>query len=203
MTSPVLTIRQPLADLIMAGAKDVENRSWAVPSTVPCTRCNGSGAVASFDGDALDCVCTDDGPFPFRLWVHAAAKSYKGAGVAEAWATLAEAWGFDGSEGGYRIGARAIERVATQGRYGVVLGSVEVTGCHHADECDRAGGDWAQRQAMPADRRYCSRWAEPDAYHWTLAEPRPLATPVPAKGRLGLWTPDDDLTAQLEQAVAA
>ena len=31
----VLTVRQPWADLIMAGVKDVENRTKPVPSTLP------------------------------------------------------------------------------------------------------------------------------------------------------------------------
>ena len=39
----VLTVKQPWADLIMVGEKDVENRSWPVPSTLPqwmrCYRC--------------------------------------------------------------------------------------------------------------------------------------------------------------------
>jgi hypothetical protein len=33
-----------------------------------------------------------------------------------------------------------------------------------------------------------SRWAEPGQYHWLLANPVLLSTPVPAKGRLGLWS---------------
>ena len=30
-------------------------------------------------------------------------------------------------------------------------------------------------------------------WHLELANPRPLATPIPARGRLGLWRPDQDL----------
>lgn len=32
-----------------------------------------------------------------------------------------------------------------------------------------------------------SPWAEPDNYHWLLANPRLWAESVPARGRLGLW----------------
>lgn len=40
-----------------------------------------------------------------------------------------------------------------------------------------------------------SEWADPggDIWHWVLASPRPLATPIPATGRLGLWMVPPDL----------
>ena len=40
----------------------------------------------------------------------------------------------------------------------------------------------------------CRPWGEPHVYHWQLDDVRPLPEPVPCKGRLGLWTPDADLT---------
>ena len=46
-----------------------------------------------------------------------------------------------------------------------------------------------------------------DRYVWILRNLRPLATPVPAKGALGLWTPLDDaraaIAAQLDLAPAS
>lgn len=36
----------------------------------------------------------------------------------------------------------------------------------------------------------CGPWAASGQMHWRLANPRPLAEPVPAKGRLGLWNID-------------
>lgn len=50
--------------------------------------------------------------------------------------------------------------------YGMVLGTVEVVDCV---------------------RRARSVWAMPGQWHWLLANPRPLAQPFHAKGRLGLW----------------
>ena len=50
--------------------------------------------------------------------------------------------------------------------HGVVLGTVEVVDCV---------------------RGSVSPWAETDYWHWVLATPEPLAAPVPAKGKLGLW----------------
>lgn len=62
---------------------------------------------------------------------------------------------------------------------GVLLGTVLVVGCHNAAE-----------EFVP-----CSRWADPACWHWTLADPQPLAEPVPYKGRQGLWNVPDDIAA--------
>ena len=42
-----------------------------------------------------------------------------------------------------------------------------------------------------------SEWAEAGSWHWVLANPRPFATPVPMKGKLGLWNVElaDELVA--------
>ena len=42
-----------------------------------------------------------------------------------------------------------------------------------------------------------SRWFEEGYYGWVLANPRPFATPIFCKGRLGLWT----LSSAQERAV--
>jgi hypothetical protein len=81
--------------------------------------------------------------------------------------------------------------------FSAIVAVAEVTGCHHADDCIiRASG------TMPASRG-CSRWGQPDQWHWELAGVRPLATPVPCRGALGLWTVPDDaeaaVAAQLEE----
>jgi hypothetical protein len=39
----------------------------------------------------------------------------------------------------------------------------------------------------------CPVWAEPRAVHWVLDRVRALTVPIPATGRLGLWTPPADL----------
>jgi hypothetical protein len=60
---------------------------------------------------------------------------------------------------------------------GMVIGTVDVIGSHPATDCFKFG--------EPA----CSPWAfrEPDVHHWVLANARPLATPFPARGQLGIW----------------
>jgi hypothetical protein len=60
--------------------------------------------------------------------------------------------------------------------YGQVIGTVDVVGCHHATEC------WCHDCGD-----HCSAWAQPDVWHWELANPRPLACPFPEKGKLGIW----------------
>jgi hypothetical protein len=77
-------------------------------------------------------------------------------------------------------------------RRGVLVGSVTVTGCHHADECLIAGTP-KPHGGMWVPDRWCSPWAQPDCFHWTLADPEPLDVPIPMKGRQGLWRLPDDV----------
>jgi hypothetical protein len=42
-------------------------------------------------------------------------------------------------------------------------------------------------------RDHPSPWATPDQWHWHLTNPRTLATAVPCRGRLGLWTVPGDI----------
>jgi hypothetical protein len=204
-----LTVKQPFADLIVAGVKDVENRSWPVPSTLPrwglCECGYRYGPDENYPatkavghqrngphGPWSWCVgeVAANGRFPFRIWVHAAAKVNRGA--------VRRLVG----ERTYLTARHLVGDDGFAGRLGAVLGSVEVTGCHHAGECRRFIQYDANR-SLPQGEHYCSRWAEPDAWHWTLADPRPIARPVPAKGMLGLWKPDVLLVNALAEAVPA
>lgn len=54
---------------------------------------------------------------------------------------------------------------------GMVLGTVRLVEVHHARTC----------------RARCSDWAESDAHHWRLADPRPAPEPVPCRGFQRLW----------------
>lgn len=62
----------------------------------------------------------------------------------------------------------------TTGTLGMIIGSVDVTDCHNWRECGPGEG-------------MCSEWAMEGQYHWVLANPRPLATPFPMQGKLGIW----------------
>ncbi|MFH8531587.1 hypothetical protein ACH4GE_24590 [Streptomyces tendae] len=50
----------------------------------------------------------------------------------------------------------------------------------------------------------CGPWGFERTYHWTLADVIALPEPVPAKGALGFWTPDEDtVNASLRQDTGA
>lgn len=50
-----------------------------------------------------------------------------------------------------------------------------------------------------AEQCRCGEWAAEGQDHWRFANPRPLAQPVPCRGRLGLW----ELPADVEAGVLA
>jgi hypothetical protein len=82
---------------------------------------------------------------------------------------------------------------------GAVIGVVDLVDVHTADWCWEPEG-------------HCSPWAESSyvehggdvrdrIVHLVLENPRPLATPIPARGRLGLWTPDAELLDRIREQV--
>lgn len=80
-------------------------------------------------------------------------------------------------------------KIAFDGRHvlGAFVGVVDLASVHHDSD-------------HGPDR--CSPWAQRgDLWHLVLENPQPLEVPIPCKGRLGLWTPDQDVLEQL-QAVA-
>lgn len=74
--------------------------------------------------------------------------------------------------------------------FGAVIAVAEITGCHHSVETD---------VCLSFGRHPCSPWASLSAYHWQLANVRPLSAPVSCRGMLGLWR----LPPGAEQAVRA
>jgi hypothetical protein len=61
--------------------------------------------------------------------------------------------------------------------YGSILGTVEIVDCVTASDSPWFSGP----------------------YGFVLRDPRPLATPIPYKGRLGFWTVPDAIAAQIEE----
>jgi hypothetical protein len=99
---------------------------------------------------------------------------------------------------GYDVTAYASEtwpagvtRTAVAGKRvrGAVIGVVDLDDVHRAE--------------LPGASCCGSRWAQDDAWHLMFANIRPLSTPVPARGRLGLWRPDADLSGAICASVAA
>ena len=81
---------------------------------------------------------------------------------------------------------------------GVVLGVVHLSDVHRS-----FGGRCVEPVTFETLFHFCSNWAEPmdDGWHIELHSPRPLKTPIPVRGRLGLWTLPDDIAAQVEEAL--
>ena len=50
---------------------------------------------------------------------------------------------------------------------------------------------------------WCSVWAMDGHWQLCLRDPRPLATPIPWRGALGLWTVPDELEASIREQVPA
>jgi ASCH domain-containing protein len=125
-----LSVRRPWANLIIAGYKTVESRSWVT---------GHRGELAIHGGQA---------------WEPAGAMLAAELGLR----------GFDTPRecaGGY-------------------LGLVRLVDVHPAAGC-------------------CAPWGDQEAgvFHWVLGDPAPFSTPVPGKGRLGLyWVPADLLWAE-------
>ena len=149
---PVLTVRQPWCWSIMYGGKAVENRTWEIKYRGP-------------------------------LWLHAGARSrWDGAG--ERFPLVRLEWeqhvrripGWPGLPAGDVL----LTRKATLIPFGAVTALVDVTGCHHADQCEWQG---------------CNPWSARGQFHIELANVRPLPDPVPCRGMLGLWRLPDDVDA--------
>ena len=168
----VLTVRQPWAWAIVHGQKDVENR---VRSLGPYR-----GPVAIHAGLAVD------HEYDERLIGEAVGRLARSTR-----AGLERVAQFSGD-----VRTPGNEITERFGNRGAVIGVVDLVGEHHGSVtgCHPDPGN-PQRLAR------CSPWALPDHHHLELANPRPLATPIPARGRLGLWRPDPDLTAAILAAL--
>lgn len=192
MADRAVTVSQPHADLLVGGNADVANLNWPVPANVAqWWRCNKAPGGVRREPDLVaatgsgDCD-VPDGPFPFDLWIHAAAKERPVTYRAYAeWADHTP-WG------------RAKDHL----RLGVIVGRVTVVGCHPADGCKhgRNPDRWTIGDEFDGVRpRWCSSAAAPDGYHWQVTGGRPLVAPVAAKGRPRLWQVDDDVAARLAE----
>ena len=170
-----LTVRQPYAWAIMHGGKDVENRSRNIAGSY-----RGPIAITASVQYA-----------PGRRGSHLIAGDIDFERDQSGYLARSERFAWP-----YRVPAR--ER-------GVILGLVDLVSVHHAawnpawpdtcyhpEDADRPYGQYVKR---------CSPWALAENWHLVLANPRPLPTPIPVRGRLGLWTLPDDVAAQVEEAL--
>lgn len=82
--------------------------------------------------------------------------------------------------------------------FGAIIGVVDLVDVHYADKCVKT----AFTPPDYIEPEWCSLWAMDNCHHLVLANPRPFAEPIPAKGRLGLWKPDAELLAEIENGGA-
>ena len=170
----ILTVRQPWAWAIIHGGKDVENRVRNVAGDY-------RGPIAIHVGlTHADSIDTEDRLVAEVVGRLARTKQPCGMGMVPS-----------------RIGDpndRAHWVHERFGHRGAIIGVVDLVGVHHATNC--------QHSPPEASWPNCSAWAWTGNYHLVLANPRPLAEPIPYKGALGLRRLDqttiDMITAALD-----
>lgn len=166
-----LTVQQPWAWAIVHGGKDVENRTQAWSYRGPLAI--HAGARVSQRGVDHELLRPE--------WATGRGHVYAAHGEARiSYPTEA--------------GPTAPNRLAAVMPLGAIIGVVELVDAHtaHADCCESWWAETAYAEHGGRTRR--------DIVHLILEHPRPLPNPIPARGRLGLWTPDPDTTnAILEQ----
>jgi len=182
---PCLTIKQPWAALIAAGFKTVENRSYAPPKTIRGKR------IGIHAGKAFDSKFPDSGPIGTRDGGYAYSRK--------------------SIEGGWRMerleNARgAILATAVVGGWVVVKDEeTRINVCLAGDGCKFSGlttpgipydemTDWYATEedinlGMPNNGL---PWWDRSQYGWVLRDIRLLKTPIPAKGKQGIWYADVD-----------
>ena len=179
----VITVRQPWAWAIVHGGKDVENRTRNI--------------AGSYRGPvAIHAALADADNAPDSVWLDAMR---------------------DRDTTVLREPGKSLARWQPRG---VVIGVVDLADVHTDEECyDRSlrevmrlyRNDLAAFKALPdagagglaGKVRHCSPWAMEEHHHLVMDHSRPLAVPIAAKGRLGLWTPDADLLAAIREQVPA
>lgn len=171
----ILTVRQPWAWAIIHGGKDVENRSRNVAGDY-------RGPVA------IHTALADAEGAPDSLWMEHA--EFLRARDRSA-----------GLEPLRKFDAARMDR-------GVIIGVVDLVDVHSASVmggCGRMQHDCPEHGTC---RHHCSPWAfgpNPAGgwfHHLVLANPRPLAVPIPFRGALGLRTLPDDVAELVRAGVA-
>lgn len=69
---------------------------------------------------------------------------------------------------------------------GAVVAVTRVLGAHHERYDASCGGG-------------CATWGWPGHWHWQIGDTVALAQPLPAKGRLGVWTLPADIDAEVRR----
>jgi hypothetical protein len=179
-----LTVRQPWAGCIAHLDKRIENRSWRLPDKYLGTEV-AVHAAAAVDRDNMSAPMG-----------------------AEGWASL---FGSNAEWDAWRSWhpgrkQRDMANWPPKLALGAVVSVATLADCHRFDWDELCGysGDWSESSRHPG---LCSPYVVLGVeWHWELAGVRPLAEPVPCKGKLGLWRLPEDVEkavrAQLEDGHA-
>ena len=85
--------------------------------------------------------------------------------------------------------------------FGMILGVAELVDVHTAASCVDEHGVMCSAWAESSYAEHGGRTRR-DVVHLVLKDRRPLLTPVPCTGALGLWTPPDRVLAAIREQVA-
>lgn len=174
-TMPALTVLQPHTGCIAWLGKDTENRSRRCPEKF--TGCDVAIHAAA-DTDR---------------WATALPPGFEGLFGAPAQVVAWQQW-----QRKPRRGPRDTGHWPLRLALGAVVAVATITGSHPCREHDYCRGQGVQ--VLPGG--LCSPWARPWGWHWTLADVRPLATPVPCKGAQGFWRLPDAVDKLVRQQAA-
>jgi hypothetical protein len=163
----VLTLTQPWATLVAIGAKHIETRSWETLYRGPLAIHAAAGYSKGGRRGHQELCGTE--PFCSVLSAHGKRWLAERGGLAD-------------------MVAHPL----------MPLGAIVAT-CELVD-CVQVLYEWPRNQLVSQRSRHILTDQErafgdytPGRFAWLLASVRPLATPIPAKGALGLWTWDGDL----------
>lgn len=81
--------------------------------------------------------------------------------------------------------------------FGAALGIVDLVDVHESGSHACSGEERCPEHDNCVRSTYCSPWAQGDATHLVLANPRPFAKPIGYKGALGLWNFPDELLPEV------
>lgn len=88
-------------------------------------------------------------------------------------------------EAGHEVPRLGGPGAPTEAAFGSVIAVADLVRSHRWVEC----------------QRHCDPWAHDSKAHLRLANPRILRYPVPANGNTILWTPSEDLVAEVKAAM--
>lgn len=86
----------------------------------------------------------------------------------------------------------------TRMHFGAIIGVVDLVGVHDGPHRSQVRFENVESCFQPGKPfGPCSPWAEDDAHHLVLKNPRPLASPIPHRGMLGLQKVTPELEARI------